>query len=140
MILSLDANVVIELLRGRRAEVRTRFYEAKVAGSTFKVCAIVLFELASGAFASARPGRHIDALEALLAEMEIEDWTADDAMVAARLRARLMANGQGIGSLDTLIAGQALNRGWTVVTANTREFARVEGLALENWTRKAAPP
>jgi virulence-associated protein VagC len=32
------------------------------------------------------------------------------------------------------IAGQALARGWTVETADTREFARATGLALEDWT------
>ena len=35
--------------------------------------------------------------------------------------------------LDTLIAGQALARGWTVVTRNVRHFGRVEGLPLIDW-------
>ena len=39
-----------------------------------------------------------------------------------------------IGAYDLLIAGQGLARDWTVVTANTREFARVDGLRLETWT------
>lgn len=37
------------------------------------------------------------------------------------------------GPLDTLIAGQALARGFTVVTRNVRELSRVTGLAFENW-------
>jgi tRNA(fMet)-specific endonuclease VapC len=40
-----------------------------------------------------------------------------------------------IGPFDTLIAGQALARGMTLVTANMREFSRVEGLRLEDWTQ-----
>ncbi len=135
MTLSLDANVVIELLRGQREQVRARFERARIDGATLKLCSIVLYELTAGAMASARPDRHMRDLDILLAAIEIEDWTADDARVAARLRADLALKGQGIGSLDTLIAGQALNRGWTMVTANTREFARIDGLTLEDWTR-----
>ena len=135
MNLSLDTNVVIELLRGQREQVRARFEHAKVDGATIKLCTIVLYELTAGAMASARPHRHMRDLDILLAAIEIEDWTAEDARVAARLRADLAVKGKGIGSLDTLIAGQALNRGWTMVTANTREFTRIDGLTLEDWTR-----
>lgn len=34
---------------------------------------------------------------------------------------------------DLLIAGQALRRGLTIVTANTSEFSRVAGLRWEDW-------
>ena len=45
----------------------------------------------------------------------------------------LEKRGTPIGNSDTLIAGQALARGMTLVTHNTREFARVPGLQLEDW-------
>jgi tRNA(fMet)-specific endonuclease VapC len=45
----------------------------------------------------------------------------------------LKARGTPIGPYDTLIAGQAMARGLTLVTRNTREFERVVGLSVENW-------
>jgi tRNA(fMet)-specific endonuclease VapC len=50
-----------------------------------------------------------------------------------RLRTRLEKKGPPIGALDLLIAAQALSLGLTLVTNNVREFARVEGLTVENW-------
>ena len=52
-----------------------------------------------------------------------------------RVRARLEAAGTPIGANDLLIAAQALALGFTVVTGNEHEFARVEGLRVENWLR-----
>jgi tRNA(fMet)-specific endonuclease VapC len=47
----------------------------------------------------------------------------------------LESRGTPIGPYDLLIAGQALQRGLTVVTANTSEFSRVSGLGWVDWTR-----
>lgn len=52
---------------------------------------------------------------------------------AAEMRASLRAAGTPIGPYDTLLAGQVLARGLVLVTRNTRAFARVEGLSVENW-------
>jgi tRNA(fMet)-specific endonuclease VapC len=51
----------------------------------------------------------------------------------ARIRAVLEAAGTPIGPNDLLIAAHALSLGATLVTDNLREFARVPGLAVENW-------
>ena len=50
-----------------------------------------------------------------------------------RLRADLEKKGVPIGAYDLLIAAHALTLGLTLVTNNLREFARVEGLRLDNW-------
>ena len=55
------------------------------------------------------------------------------ALAAARIRVDLERLGNGIGPIDTLIAGMALGHGATLVTHNTSEFARVAGLSLEDW-------
>jgi tRNA(fMet)-specific endonuclease VapC len=49
------------------------------------------------------------------------------------VRALLEKEGQAIGAYDALIAAQAVRRGITLVTANTREFKRVDGLMWEDW-------
>jgi len=64
-------------------------------------------------------------------------FEATDAESAGRLRATLSGRGEMIGAYDLLIAGQGLARDWTVVTANTREYARVDGLRLETWIDRA---
>jgi tRNA(fMet)-specific endonuclease VapC len=57
----------------------------------------------------------------------------EDAKAAGRVRAALERSGNSIGPYDLLIAGQALARGLTVVTANVSEFGRVPGLELVDW-------
>ena len=49
---------------------------------------------------------------------------------------QIWKKGTPIGPLDMLIAGHAKSKGLTVVTNNTREFCRVEGLAVEDWTKE----
>jgi tRNA(fMet)-specific endonuclease VapC len=53
------------------------------------------------------------------------------------LRADLERRGTPIGSLDTLIAAHALSQQALLVTNNTREFAKVPGLQLDNWVAAA---
>ena len=61
-------------------------------------------------------------------------FDAEDAHEAGDIRALLERAGTPIGPYDILIAAQARRRGATLVTANTREFARVPGLKTEDWT------
>jgi len=56
------------------------------------------------------------------------------ASLTGRVANNLRARGRPIGDIDTLIAGQALARGWTAVTRNVRHFGRVEDLPLVDWT------
>jgi tRNA(fMet)-specific endonuclease VapC len=137
--LTLDSNVVIEILRGRQPHYRARMDEAKAADISLHVSSVVLHELAVGALRSQRPAFHLDRLDAFVAEVEVDAWTGEDAMAAARVRFDLESNGQGIGTYDTLIAGQAVNRGRTVVTNSLREFIRVPHLDLLDWSDPTGP-
>ncbi len=49
------------------------------------------------------------------------------------IRARLQRAGRMIGANDLLIAATALANGLTLITHNTDEFERVEGLVVEDW-------
>ena len=51
------------------------------------------------------------------------------------VRKQLMAKGTPIGNNDTAIAGHAIATGCVLVTNNTREFSRVDGLNLEDWAQ-----
>lgn len=124
----LDTNAVIALLKAHAGLLaRLRQYEP----SDFGLSSIVLHELYYGAYKSQRRRENLARIEAL--RFEIVTFDADDARRAGELRAALAAAGTPIGPYDALIAGQALARDVTLVTRNFSEFARVEGLRVENW-------
>ena len=52
------------------------------------------------------------------------------------MRTTLERIGKPIGAYDVLIAGQALARKLTLVTANAKEFGRVKGLVWEDWGKE----
>ncbi|WP_246333019.1 PIN domain-containing protein [Aureimonas mangrovi] len=93
--------------------------------------AIVVHELFYGAFRSERQADNLRRVEAL--QFEVLDLDREDAFRAGQIRARLADLGTQIGPYDILIAGQALARDFVLVTRNTREFERVEGLRIEDW-------
>lgn len=124
----LDTNAVVALLRGD--PVFLSRLRAHPPGD-FGLSAIVAHELFYGAFRSARREANMARVEGL--RFEVVAFDAEDARAAGAVRAALAAAGAPIGPYDALIAGQALARELTLVTHNTREFARVEGLRVEDW-------
>lgn len=90
-------------------------------------------ELRTGAAKSTAPVRTLERLENFLQPLTIVEFTSEDAIAYAQLRARLERTGTPIGPLDTLIASQAIARKLTLVSNNEREFRRVSGLHIENW-------
>lgn len=69
----------------------------------------------------------------LFGVLQVLPFDRDDAREAASVRAALREKGTPIGDFDALLAGVARARGLVLVTSNEREFARVRGLAVENW-------
>ena len=134
MTLSLDTNVVIEIVRDRSPSIRRGFGRALLAETPMVASLIVFHELRYGVSLSARPAIERRAVDTVLDHVVVEPFDILDMEAAAGLRARLRRAGQSIGPYDTLIAGQALARGWTVVTENRREFDRVDGLTVIDWT------
>jgi len=59
----------------------------------------------------------------------------EDARIAGRVRAAIEAVGKPVGAYDLLIASQALRHEMILVTANTREFARIKNLKWEDWMK-----
>jgi tRNA(fMet)-specific endonuclease VapC len=70
----------------------------------------------------------------LSGDLDLLDFDDEDARTAGQLRATLERAGTPIGAYDLMIAGQALRRGLTVVTASTSEFSRVATLSWQDWT------
>jgi tRNA(fMet)-specific endonuclease VapC len=133
VILSLDTNVMVDLVNRRRPDVRVRYDEALARGDEIVTCALAAHELLFGATISARPEVHFARANELLADLQVVDLTYEDVLQAIPVRRSLRRKGRSIGTWDLMIAGQALHRGWTVVSHNLREYTRVEGLAVETW-------
>lgn len=131
--LSIDSSEFVHLLRSTGRTTQAILNRAVLSGADLIVSSVVRHELVSGAAGSVAPERRLALLEELLVQCTQVDFTPDDASSSGRLRAVLKRKGMPIGDIDTLIAGQALARGWTVVTRNVRHFGRVEGLPLIDW-------
>jgi len=99
------------------------------------VSVITEAELRTGAAKSSSPIKTRHLMENLLRPLTLIDFTSDDAIAYAAVRAKLERAGTPIGPLDLLIAAQAIARKLTVVSNNEREFRRVAGLTIENWSR-----
>lgn len=130
---SFDACIIVDILRGRRPDFRERLRLLLADKAPLYLCPLAFHELMLGANINARPDFQRQRVLEVCDFFKIEDWTAEDASAAAQLRADLRARGLTIGGFDALIAGQALARGWTLVTSNVREFGRIEGLTVEGW-------
>jgi len=127
----LDTNVCIAIVRRQPESVLKRL-RGKAIGQV-GISSITLAELEFGAARSQRSEQSRLALAEFLLPLEIAPF--DDATAAAygNVRAALEKKGKSIGPLDTLIAAHALALGAVLVTHNTREFARVPGLSVEDW-------
>lgn len=134
VVLALDTSEIVAALRRRPRYDRRCFDQARHEGVPLVISAIAVHELVHGASISHQPAGNRALLERYLRDFERIDFTVDDAASSGRLGSELRAAGTPIGDIDTLIAGQALARGWTLVTRNVRHFGRVTGLPLIDWS------
>jgi tRNA(fMet)-specific endonuclease VapC len=126
----LDTNVLSDLLRnpgGRAARRLAVVGEPAVCTSIVVAC-----ELRYGAAKRGSP-RLTERVDVLLASLEVLPLDKDSDRCYADIRSHLDRAGKPIGPNDLLIAAHARSLDLTVVTDNVDEFARVPGLAAENW-------
>lgn len=128
----LDTNICVYIIRQKSQEVLNNLSRHTI--SDLGISAISVAELEYGVEKSSRPEQNKQALSQFLIPLTTVDFDYEAAVVYGRIRAYLEAQGTAIGSLDTLIAAQAVSRDLTLVTSNTKEFTRVPGLLLEDWT------
>lgn len=136
MSLSVDTCVLVDVLRGTRPNARDHFFDL-AANVELNLCVFVFHELTYGAMVSHRPVEHLNRLEELLRFVSVRAWAKADAVAAAEIRIARRSRGRPAGVVDTLIAGQALARGWPVLTADVRDFDHVDGLTVIDWSSGA---
>lgn len=130
----LDTNILIYLIKNRPVSVAERI-SALADDDVICMSFVTWAELLKGAERSSRKPEVVRRLEQLARQVPVL-FDADRAMCEhyAVQGARLKSAGTPIGGNDLWIACHALAQGATLVTNNTREFERIAGLRLENWT------
>lgn len=126
----LDTNTVVALLKGHpNVIMRVR----QTGTDELYLCATVEAELWFGVCKSSRPEENRRRLLTLLAWLPSLPFAGEATRRFGEIRAKLASQGTPIGPYDLQIAAIALAQELTLVTNNTREFARVPGLLLEDW-------
>lgn len=127
----LDTNICIYTVKNKPQQVREAFNRHY---GQLCISSISLMELIYGAEKSANPERNLTVVEGFVARLEILPYDEIAASHTGQLRAELARQGTPIGPYDQLIGGHARSRGLIVVTNNRREFDRIPGLRVEDWT------
>jgi tRNA(fMet)-specific endonuclease VapC len=135
MIYLLDTNTCIQYLNRRNQFVYQRIMS--LSPSDIAICDIVKFELYFGAYNSGRVAENLETLRKFFGDFVSLPFDGQAAAICGRLRSQLKAAGTPIGSYDLQIAAIALTHNLTLITHNTGEFSRVEGLHLEDWEVEA---
>jgi tRNA(fMet)-specific endonuclease VapC len=124
----LDTDAVVDVLRGRHG-VAQRL--SQLSPDDVAVSAMTVAELLYGSLCSSDPERSEREVRRFLEVVRTIPFGRAAAATHSRIRHTLRT--QNIGPNDLVIAATALSAKATVVTANLREFSRVEGLAVESW-------
>jgi tRNA(fMet)-specific endonuclease VapC len=127
----LDTNVCVMYLNGRSTSVRDRLLSIPL--EDIAVCSVVKAELFYGALRSNNPTRTLERQQEFLERFASLPFGDEGAIVSSQIHARLASAGTPIGAYDLQIAAIALANNLMLVTHNTREFERVEGLQVEDW-------
>jgi tRNA(fMet)-specific endonuclease VapC len=127
----LDTNICIYLIKKRPPQAFEHF--SRHSPREVAISIITVFELEYGVQKSQYQQRTRDAMVKFLSPLNVLNLDRSSVRESAAIRAQLEKKGLPIGPYDLLIAGLARSQGIALVTNNTAEFERVDGLSLENW-------
>ena len=128
----LDTNVCIDVLRGRKKVVERL---AECDPKDCFVSVITEFELFQGAGRAPVDRRNEERIKVtrLLSCLQLLPCDSECSRIAAQINADLLNRGTPVSITDVFIAATGLRHGWPIVTHNTRDFKRIDGLVLEDW-------
>jgi tRNA(fMet)-specific endonuclease VapC len=129
----LDTNTCIYIIKQKPLSVLEKFNSIPPGQVALSI--ITFAELEYGARKSLAIEKNLAALRQFSIPFDILTFDYNAAVEYGIIRAELETQGTPIGPLDTLIAAHAKSTNYTLVTNNEKEFSRVSGLKIENWTR-----
>ena len=127
----LDTNICIFIKNKKPPQVLEKL--KSVMGHPLYISSITVAEMQFGVYNSTFPEQNRVSLLEFLAPFELLDFDDADAEHFGRIKKRLKEKGMLIGPFDLLIASQAVSKNLTLVTNNTGEFSRIDGLVFEDW-------
>lgn len=127
----LDTNICIRLLKGNSPQILKRI--ENIPNRDIVIPAIVRFELYYGSYKSEKKDETLKKLNDFLNFFDTIDIDNQVAEIAGIIRAELDKKGTPVGPYDLLIAASAIPERYTLVTHNTKEFSRIDGLVMEDW-------
>jgi len=128
----LDTNVIVSILRENPNQTVLNKLE-ECPKKEFKLPSMVKAELIAGALKSQKNKVNLESVEKITSGFEIVPFDNAASILYGKLKADMIKKGNIIGPNDMVIAATVLSRGGILVTNNTREFIRVEGLMIEDW-------
>ena len=131
----LDTNTVSAVMRGH-ADLDARLLQHQAYA--WCISAVTHSEICFGLALRPEAARLARAAQQFFAVATTLPWDVSAAEAHGNVRAKLRVAGSPIGDMDEMIAAHALSLGAVLVTDNLKHFARVDGLALENWLRPAS--
>jgi tRNA(fMet)-specific endonuclease VapC len=135
----LDTNIASYYLRRSSAALEARVNEGLLRG-TVALSVLTRAELRFGQAGMSPDDRRRSLIDHFLMQLPCLPWTSQAADQYGALKGAQRRSGTPIGELDTQIAAHALAEGLTLVTHNTRHFALVPGLKLEDWFAEPTAP
>lgn len=132
MKLMLDTNTCIYIIKQKPAKVLKHFKAYSVG--EIGISSITLAELRFGVEKSQHVQKNEEALDAFILPLAIADFDEKAAKVYGGIRSMLEKTGNPTGSMDMLIGAHALSLIATLITNNIKEFKRIKGLRVINWT------
>ncbi len=126
----LDTDTCIYTMKRKPIEVRRMF---NIHSGTISISTVTLGELVHGVEKSDNQRSNLESFEGFAGRLEVISYDESAAYHFGQLRREL--KGREIGPYDFMIAAHARSLGLTLITNNTREFKRVEGLRVDNWLK-----
>ena len=126
-----DTNAIIHLMRGTNSVLNNR-EKAQKGGARFIIPPFVNYEIRRGLTIKPIPS-HKSAYAIICDNCSLEEMTVDVWEHAAKIYAELYIKRFTAEDADILIAAFCIVNGYTLVTANTKDFKNIDGLQLVNW-------
>ncbi len=128
----LDTNTIIYAVKGVYPELKERF--RRVNAQSIVIPYIVAAEIEYGARKSHDYEKTMALYKRFLEVFPRESFSDKAAAEYGRIRAKLESVGTPIDPNDLIIAAIVSANDGILVTDNEKEFSRLEGLKIENWT------
>ncbi|MGR3807789.1 PIN domain-containing protein [Pasteurella testudinis] len=132
----LDTNICSFIMREQPEILIERLQQCAIQRHTIVVSAITYAEMRFGAIGKKASPKHTALVDAFCLRLDgVLAWDKSAVDATARIKKALSDAGTPIGNNDCAIAGHAIAANAILITNNTREFSRVEGLDIEDWTQ-----